>query len=73
MENNQTENQLKADAINDFVCMMIGALESGFIDKNNPTLSEIHRAAHHFVKDRYGIELPNIVELSTIVTGKQSR
>lgn len=60
LEARQTANQIKADAVNEFVCMMIGALESGFVDKNNPTLAEIHRAAHHHVKDNYGIELPNI-------------
>ena len=57
---NQTENQIKADAVNEFVCLMIGAFDGGFIDNNRPTLSEIHRVAHHHVKDNYGIELPNI-------------
>ena len=56
------EKQLKADAINEFVSVMIGAFESGFVDKNNPTLAEIHRVAHHHVNDNYGIKLPNIVE-----------
>jgi len=56
------ENQIKADAINNFVSTMIGAFESGFVDKNNPTLSEIHQVARNHVKDNYDIELPNIVE-----------
>lgn len=57
-----TEEQLKSDAVNNFVCQMIGALEAGFIDHNSPTLAEIHQVARHHVKDNYGIELPNIVE-----------
>ncbi len=62
VETNQTENQIKADAINEFVSLMIGAFDSGFVDRNNATLAEIHRVAHHHVKDRYAIELPDIVE-----------
>ena len=58
----QTENQLKADAINEFVSMMIGALNAGFTEKNNPTLQEIHRVAQVHIKDNYGIDMPNIVE-----------
>lgn len=57
-----TDNQLKADAINNFVCMMIGALDSGFVDKNNPTLAQIHRTAQNYCKDTYDIDLPGLVE-----------
>jgi len=59
----ESENQLKADAISEFVNLMIGAFESGFIEKNNPTLAEIHIVAHHHVKDNYGIQLPGLVEV----------
>ncbi len=58
----QTEKQIKADAINEFVCSMIGALESGFIDDNKATLAQIHRVAQNFCKDNYGVELPHITE-----------
>ena len=57
-----TEEQIKADAINEFVSHMIGALDSGFIDQNSATLAQIHRVGQNFVKDSYGIELPHITE-----------
>lgn len=53
---------IKADTIYDFVNEMIGAFESGFVDKNNPTLAQIHRIAQVYVKDNYDLDLPNIVE-----------
>jgi hypothetical protein len=56
------ENQIKADAVNEFVCGMIGALESGFIDKNTLTLAQLHRVAQNHVKDTYSIDLPHITE-----------
>ena len=58
----QTENQMKADAVNNFVSLMIASLESGFVDNNRPTLQQIHRVAQTHVKDSYEIELPGIVE-----------
>ena len=58
----QNENQMKADAINEFVTVMIGAFESGFTDRNHLTLSELHQIARHHVNDNYGVELPSIVE-----------
>jgi hypothetical protein len=58
----QTENQIKADAITQFVSMMIGALDSGFVTENRPTIAEIHRVAQNYIKDAYGIETPHIVE-----------
>lgn len=57
-----TDNQIKTDAINDFVCMMISSLDAGFLDKNNLTLAEIHRVAQNYCKDKYSIELPGLVE-----------
>jgi len=58
----QTESQIKADAINDFVSHMIGALEAGFIDENTATLAQIHRVAQNYVKDSFDIKLPHITE-----------
>lgn len=56
------ENQLKADGINELVSLMIGAFETGFVSKNNPTLAEIHQVARNHCKDAYGVGLPDIVE-----------
>jgi hypothetical protein len=58
----QTENQIKADAIVDFISNMIGALESGFIDTPNCNLAQIHRVAQNHIKDNYGIETPSLAE-----------
>lgn len=57
-----TENQIKSDAVNKFVSEMIAAFDSGFVDKNNPTLAEIHQVAKNHVKDNYGVDLPRITE-----------
>lgn len=56
-------NQVKAEAVMEFVNHMIGAFESGFVDKNNPTLSEIYRCAQNHVLDNYLTETKNIIEL----------
>ncbi|SEQ48127.1 protein of unknown function [Amphritea atlantica] len=45
-----------------FVNMMIGALESGFVDDNRPSLAQIHQIARHHIKDNYGIDHPSITE-----------
>ena len=58
----QTENQIKADAIVEFVSNMIGALESGFIDTPNCNLAQIHRVAQNHIKDNYGIDTPCLIE-----------
>ena len=58
----QTENQIKADAITELVGSMIGALESGFVNRNYLTLAELHQVARNHIKDSYQIETPNIVE-----------
>ena len=57
-----TENKIKADAINEFVSMMIGARESGFVESSTLTLAELHRVAQNHCKDAYGIELPHIID-----------
>lgn len=64
-------SHIKAGAIKDFVNMMIGAHESGFVDKNNPTLAEIHQVARNYIKDSYGIETENIVEEWGIEVAKE--
>jgi hypothetical protein len=56
------EDKIKADAVKNFVNLMIGALEAGFVDSNRPTLAEIHQVAKHHIKDTYGIDTPNIYE-----------
>ena len=58
----QTKNQIKADGINEFVSSMIGALESGFIVGNRPTLSEVHRVMQNHCSDSYGVKLPSLEE-----------
>lgn len=57
----QTENQIKAAAVKEFVSMMIGAFESGFIDTPKLTLAQLHRVAQNHCKDSYGIDTPDIV------------
>jgi len=57
-----TEEQIKADAINEFVSMMIGARESGFINESTLTLAELHRVAQNHCKDTFNIDLPHITE-----------
>lgn len=52
----------KAEAIKHFVSTMIGAFDAGFVDKNNPTLSEIHQVARNHIKDNYGIDTPDIIK-----------
>ena len=59
MSNN---NEIKAAAILEFVDMMICAFESGFTEKNNPTLSEVHGTAIYYVKDNYGVDYKDICE-----------
>lgn len=56
-------NKIKADAVLDFVGTMIGAFEAGFVDKNNPTLAEIFQVARNHIKDNYGIETENIIQV----------
>ena len=62
MSNNQTVQQIKAEAVMEFVNMLIDAFESGFIDENTLTISTLHRVAQNYCKDSLGIELPHITE-----------
>ena len=52
------EKRIRASAVMDFVCMIRGAYDSGFID-NHPTNYDIYRSAQVHVKDRYGVETNN--------------
>ena len=65
------ENDIKAQAVMDFVNMMIGAFESGFVDKHNPTLSEIYQVARNHVRDNYDFDASNIVAAWGSETAKQ--
>jgi hypothetical protein len=56
----QTENQIKADAVNEFVCSMIGALESGFIDSEQLTLAQLHRVAQNIGLTRFYLQLSEL-------------
>jgi hypothetical protein len=55
-------NQLKANAITDFIGIMIGAFESGFTDTSTLNLQQLHRFSQHHIKDEYDIEIKNIVD-----------
>lgn len=52
--------EIKAQAVMDFVNMMIGALDSNFVRGNNPNLATTYRCAQNWVKDEYGSEVKNI-------------
>jgi len=58
----KTHRQMKANAIMEFVNTMIGAYESGFVDRASCSLAEVHQVARNHVKDNYGIEMPSIAE-----------
>ncbi|MBO9492245.1 hypothetical protein J7384_17925 [Endozoicomonas sp. G2_1] len=58
----QDLNQAKTEAITSFLDTMIGALESGFTDKNNPTLAEIYHFATWHIKDNYRQDIPSLAE-----------
>jgi len=55
-------DEIKAEAVQYFVQMMIGAREAGFLESSNLSLAEIHQVAKHHIKDNYGVGTPNIVE-----------
>lgn len=58
----KTHDQMKADAIMEFVNMMIGAYDSGFTDRANCTLEEVYQVARNYIKDVHHVEAPHIVE-----------
>jgi hypothetical protein len=49
-------NDSKAAAVRDFVNTMIGARESGFIDRSNLSLAELHHLANMHIVDCYDAE-----------------
>ena len=57
-----TNEQIKADAINDFICQIIGAREAGFIDSSMFSLAELHQVARNHIKDELGIPMPSLAE-----------
>lgn len=50
------DNKQKACAVMEFVEIMIGAYEAGFVDSHTPTLAQVHQVARNHVKDNYGVE-----------------
>lgn len=58
MKMSDVEKNIRASAVIDFVDMIRGAYDSGFID-NHPTNYDIYRSAQMHVKDRYGVETDN--------------
>ena len=57
-----TEDEIKANAVMDFVDSMIAAFNDGYVDRNHCRLSELYMAATEHVKHAYGIENPDIAE-----------
>lgn len=55
-------DEIKAEAVSDFVGSMISAFEAGFLNENIVTLAEVHQIARNHIHDTYGIETPNIVQ-----------
>ena len=54
------ENKIKAQAVQEFVEIMVGALEAGFIDTNTLTIYEAYRVAQNHCADKYGVEMPDM-------------
>ncbi|WPC72967.1 hypothetical protein [Vibrio porteresiae] len=53
----KTENEIRADAVANFVGVITGAYCSGLVD-NHPTTFDIHNTAVLHVKTRYGVDIP---------------
>jgi len=53
----------EAAAVMGFVNNAIGAFESGFVDTHEVTLSQLYRAAQHYVKDSNNVDIPMIDEV----------
>lgn len=52
----------KAAAVMEFVDLMIGAFESGFVNENTLNLAQLHRIAENHVKDSFNVTYAGIVE-----------
>ena len=68
---NQTKEQIKADAVNEFVSQIIGAFETGFINQNFFTLSQLHNMAKAHIESEFKIPMPNIVDQWGLTTAKK--
>jgi len=63
-------DKAKADAVMEFVNLMIGAFDVNFVLKNNPNLAEIYQVARNHVLDKYKINVPDIVSVWGADTAK---
>lgn len=52
----------EAAAVVDFVNMMIGSYESGFVDTCTLDLATLHRVMENHCKDSYGVDVPGLSE-----------
>ena len=67
----KTEKEIKAEAVIGFVDMMMGAFESGFVDRNHANLSELYQVARNHVRDEYGVNVDDIVKTYGIEFAKE--
>lgn len=51
---------VKADAVMNFVETILGAYESGFIDKHTMNLVQLHECARSHIETNYSISMPRI-------------
>lgn len=58
----ETQDELKAKAIQHFINTLIDAFETGHVEQNTLTLSELYRIAQNHVNDNYGVEIPSLTE-----------
>lgn len=57
-----SDNQAKAALIMDFVGIMIGAFDSGFVDTARLNLAQLYQVARNHVKDNFGIETKSLAD-----------
>lgn len=58
----EEQNEIKAEAVEQFVNTMIGALESGFVEEGPVTLAEIYLFMRSHAKDNYGHKSRSLTE-----------
>lgn len=56
----QELNQIKADAIMNFVDVHLGAFESGFVDSSELSLYSLHKSAQSHIVDNYSVSSQSI-------------
>lgn len=56
------QSQVKAGAIKDFVNLMIGALDAGFVEGSTLTLAQVHEIARNHIEDTHGIKTKTLRE-----------